>query len=57
MVDKFKMADKGIYIFDISRTDEVFYNLSLELSLSFYWLKIMEDPLFQKYQNGGHKKF
>jgi hypothetical protein len=51
MVAKFKMAEFSL--FDISRTSEVFFNLSLNLSLSFYWLKIMEDHLYQKYQNGG----
>jgi hypothetical protein len=40
-------------LFDISRTDEIFVNLSSDLSFSFHWLQIIEDNFFQKNQNGG----
>jgi hypothetical protein len=48
-----KWRTKEFSMFDISRMDEVIFILSSDLSLSFYWLQIMEDHFFQKNQNGG----
>jgi hypothetical protein len=48
-----KWRTREFSLFDISRTSEVFFNLSSDLSLSFDWLQIMEHNFFQKNQNGG----
>jgi hypothetical protein len=44
---------QGNFHYLISRERVKFFSMSLDLSLSFHWLKIMVDHLFQKYQNGG----